>query len=127
MIALTINVKNAEEQRIEIFAANGHQEIDVKNITEQKINITDQKGSQDIAVDNAVEQKVDIEQDIIIVPVYEDVPLYEGTYDVTPKVNEQTLPTAKTFLSEDVTIKKIPYFEVGNNSGGETVYIGNEV
>ena len=124
---MTINVKNAQEQRIEIFAANEHQEIDINNISEQKINITDQKGSQDITAENAVEQKVDIKQDIVIVPVYEDVPIYEGSYTATPKVNEQTLPTRKKFLEEDVTIKKIPYFEVGNNSGGETVYIGNEV
>lgn len=86
-----------------------------------------QKQSIEIITRNAVEQKVNIEQDVIIVPVYEDAPPYEGEYKVTPKVSEQTLPTAKKLLSEDVTIKEIPYFEVSNTSGGNTVYIGNEV
>lgn len=85
------------------------------------------KQSIEIIIRNAVEQKVDIEQDVITVPVYKDAPPYEGEYKVTPKVIEQTLPTAKKLLSEDVTIKKIPYFEVSNTSGGNTVYIGNEV
>ena len=62
-----------------------------------------------------------------IFKVREDAPHYTGAYDVTPKVHAQTLPTAEKYLSKDVTIKKIPYFEVSNNSGGETVYIGNEV
>lgn len=86
-----------------------------------------QKQSIEIDVKNALTQKVNIEQDVILVPVYKDVPLYEGEYEVTPKVSEQTLPTAKKMLTEDLTIKEIPYFSVGNNSGGNTVYIGNEV
>lgn len=121
---MTIKVNNTPKQSIEIFEKRVHQEIGVTNLLEQKINITDPNGSQDINVENAVEQKVDIEQDIIIVPVYEDVPLYEGEYGVTPKVTEQTLPTAQKFLARDVTIEKIPYFEVSNNSGGTTASIG---
>lgn len=52
---------------------------------------------------------------------------YEGSYVVTPKVREQTLHTANKSLENDVTIKEIPFFKVSNNSGGNTVYIGNEV
>lgn len=59
-----------------------------------------------------------------IIKVYDDVPQYDGVYEVTPKVDEQTLPTAQKFLARDVMIEKIPYFEVGNNSGGTTVTIG---
>lgn len=80
-----------------------------------------------IEVKNTSDQKLIVKQDIITVPVYEEVPEYEGSYDVTPKVEEQTLPTAEKFLQKDVTIKKIPYFEVSNTSGGDTVYIGKEV
>jgi hypothetical protein len=97
VIALTIKVKNAQKQNIEIL------------------------------VKNTLPQEIDIKQDIVIVPIYKDVPLYEGDYEVTPKVSEQTLPTAKKLMSEDVTIKEIPYFEVGNNSGGNTVYIAKEI
>lgn len=80
-----------------------------------------------IGVANVPTQEVNIKQDTIIVPVYKDAPPYEGDYVVTPKVSEQTLPTADKLLSEDVTIKEIPYFEVSNESGGNTVFIGNEV
>lgn len=124
---MTIEVKNTPTQSVEIFNKNSRQEIDVINALEQKISISEQKGSQDIDVDNVVTQEVQVKQDVVIVPMYEDVPLYEGVYDVTPKVSKQTLPTANTFLSKDVTVAKIPYFEVTNNSGGDTVYIGNEV
>lgn len=94
---MTIEVKNAPKQNIEVLGGNTHT------------------------------QEVDIEQDIVIVPVYKEFPTYEGEYEVTPKVSEQTLPTAQKLMSDDVTIKSIPFFNVGNTSGGSTVYIGNEV
>lgn len=52
---------------------------------------------------------------------------YEGDYTVTPAVNAQTLPTKEKVMLDDLSIKAIPYFETSNNSGGNTVYIGNEV
>lgn len=52
---------------------------------------------------------------------------YEGDYVVTPKVVEQTMPTKDKIMGDDVTIKSIPFFNVSNTSGGDTVYIGNEV
>ena len=56
-----------------------------------------------------------------------DVEIYEGTYDVTPKTKEQTLPTAKKYLRDDVTVKSIPFFKTSNQTGGNTVYIASEV
>lgn len=52
---------------------------------------------------------------------------YEGPYEVTPKVEAQTLATAEKLMREDVTVNKIPYYVVGNTSGGDTVYIAKEV
>jgi hypothetical protein len=52
---------------------------------------------------------------------------FEGEYIVTPKVEEQTIPTKDKVLIDDMTIKSIPFFNVSNTSGGSTVYIGNEV
>lgn len=52
---------------------------------------------------------------------------YAGDYVVTPKVTEQTMPTKDKVLLDDMKIKSIPFFNVGNTSGGSTVYIGNEV
>ena len=60
-------------------------------------------------------------------PVYMGGEPYEGPYDVTPKVTAQTLPTAKKFMQEDVSIRAIPYFDVSNPAGGNTIYIAKEV
>lgn len=55
------------------------------------------------------------------------VEYYEGTYNVVPKPNQkQTLPTAKKYLQEDVSVSEIPYYVVSNNTGS-TVYIGKEI
>jgi hypothetical protein len=89
-----------------------------KNVPRQRIEIN---------VENVPRQEVKITQDVIIVPVYKDVTLYEGDYEVTPRVREQTLPTADKLLSEDVRIKEIPYYDVSNPSGGSTVYIAREI
>jgi hypothetical protein len=50
--------------------------------------------------------------------------LYEGDYVVTPQAEGQVLKTAQKLMRDDVTIEAIPFFEVSNNSGGTTVYIG---
>lgn len=52
---------------------------------------------------------------------------YAGSYEVTPKVDGQTLSTKGRVMTDDVTVHPIPFFNVSNNSGGRTVYIGNEV
>lgn len=96
MIALIIEVRNAPEQRIDVFAGE-------------------------------IKQNIGITQDVIIVPVYKDIPEYEGAYSVTPKVVEQRMETKNKVMTDDVTIKSIPFFNVSNESGGNTVFIGNEV
>ena len=54
-------------------------------------------------------------------------PPYRGEYEVVPKVyTEQTLPTSGKLLGRDILVHKIPQFEVGNNSGGKTLIIGEE-
>ena len=52
---------------------------------------------------------------------------YEGSYEVTPKVDSQNLPTKNKVLVDDMTVKAIPFFNVSNISGGSTVFIGSEV
>lgn len=56
-----------------------------------------------------------------------DVEVYEGAYTVTPKVEAQTLLTANKFLQDDVSVHGVPFYEVSNTSGGNTVYIASEV
>lgn len=52
---------------------------------------------------------------------------YKGDYAVTPKVGEQVLPTKDKYMVDDVTINPVPIFEVSNTSGGNTVYIAEEM
>lgn len=51
---------------------------------------------------------------------YED---YTGPYEVTPKVESQSLNTEDKHMAHDVTIKPIPYYEVSNQNG-KTIIIG---
>lgn len=60
-------------------------------------------------------------------PIYLGGEPYDGPYDVTPKVTAQTLPTAKKLMRDDVSVRAIPYFDVSNPAGGNTIYIANEV
>ena len=53
------------------------------------------------------------------------LPGYEGEFEIIPSTDEdQVLRTAKTIVESDIVVAKIPYAEVRNNSGGETVTIG---
>ncbi len=52
---------------------------------------------------------------------------YTGAYEIAPTFNEQTMPTKHKVLSEDITVKPIAVIVVSNPSGGNTVYIGDEV
>lgn len=53
-------------------------------------------------------------------------PPYQGEYEVTPKTyDEQTLQTVNKKMLKNVTIKKIPQFEVSNEYG-YTLIIGEE-
>ena len=53
-----------------------------------------------------------------------DVPVYEGSYEVTPSSEKQILDTDGKLMSEDLTINEIPVSEVSNNQGGTTITIG---
>lgn len=53
-----------------------------------------------------------------------EYPLYEGEYEVTPKVVPQTLETANKSMASDVVVLEIPYYEVDNAFQGQTVIIG---
>ena len=55
------------------------------------------------------------------------VDYYTGEYEITPKVESQKMPTAQKTMMDDVTVHAIPYFDVSNQAGGSTVYIGSEV
>lgn len=66
-------------------------------------------------------------QSVQVVSGKPDVEHYEGKYEVVPAVTAQQLETKQKFLTEDIKIREIPFFNVSNTSGGSTVYIGKEV
>ena len=70
--------------------------------------------------------KVDFEH-LQVVSDNVGVDYYKGDYTVTPKVEKQELATRQKFLAENVKIKEIPFFEVSNLEGGQTVFIGMEL
>lgn len=52
---------------------------------------------------------------------------YTGDYEVTPKVTrELTLETKRKVMKDNVTVKKMPQFEVSNDAGGATLILGDE-
>lgn len=60
------------------------------------------------------------------VQIVERQNLYTGEYTVTPDVAPVVLPTRDKLMVEDVTIHKIPLWEIGNPQGGKTILIGGE-
>lgn len=74
----------------------------------------------------AESKEFDLEVDSATV-IYTGGELYTGSYEVTPKVAQSTvLETANKILAKDVTVRKIPQFEVSNTSNGKTLIIGEE-
>lgn len=52
--------------------------------------------------------------------------LYTGEYTVTPDITPVVLPTRDKLMADDVTIHKIPLWEISNPQGGKTILIGGE-
>lgn len=48
---------------------------------------------------------------------------YTGDYEVTPRMDEQTLATSDRLLTKDIIVKEVPYSEVKNEAGGTTINI----
>lgn len=56
-----------------------------------------------------------------------DIPVYDGAYSVTPKVYEETtLETKQKLMKNNVTVARIPQYQVSNDADGVTLIIGEE-
>ena len=75
-----------------------------------------------IGINVADPEQTDIDCSDIVRVLAEE---YNGSYEVTPSVYEQYLPTADKYLTRDVNVHKITYSETSNDTG-TTVYIANE-
>lgn len=52
---------------------------------------------------------------------------YTGPYEVTPQLYKNILlPTKGTMPKEDITVLKVPQYEVTNTAGGTTLILGGE-
>lgn len=48
---------------------------------------------------------------------------YNGAYEVIPSRQDQTLNTQGCYMSNDVSVKQIPFAAVTNQQGGKTINI----
>lgn len=88
------------------------------NHTDQKLHVKFEKVSKAIDINFEGLQQITGEP---------EVEIYTGSYEITPKVDAQTMTTAQKFMTDNVTVKAIPFYDVSNTAGGKTIYIGNEV
>ena len=88
-----------------------------------EINLT---GQSEINVHVAAPSTVQVQlQDVSLINVVGEK--YEGDYEVTPSTySDKVMATQNMVMSKDVTIRKIPQFEVSNTAAGKTLIIGEE-
>lgn len=61
----------------------------------------------------------------LILPDKAEHEIYDGEYEVTPKVREEVvLDTFGKLMKDDVTVKEVPNYQTSNDAGGITFYIG---
>ena len=70
---------------------------------------------------------IGLQFDQVVEIVKSDANPYTGDYAVTPSVGGSIMPTKDKYMTQDVTVKPIPYYNVSNPAGGSTVYIAKEI
>ena len=85
-----------------------------------------QQSAVSVRIAGAASVRVDGTGTTVGAPPGVGAPEYSGPYDITPLFSAQVLPTAKRLMQQDLTIKKIPQYEVANDSSGYTLIIGDE-
>ena len=76
----------------------------------------------DLDVSEAEALDVELETAIQVSTITGDI--YEGSYDVTPSFEQQSLETRNKTMKDDVTIQPIAVSRTQNLAGGTTIYIG---
>lgn len=70
---------------------------------------------------------VDLAADLGQTTILSTAPQYKGETTVTPRTYEETrLETKDKLMPDDVTVRKIPRYEVSNDCGGVTLIMGDE-
>lgn len=65
--------------------------------------------------------------DTIVVSSVAEEERYTGPYLVEPSCSEQILKTTGKYMTENVNVHRIPFYEVSNASGGTTVIIDKPI
>ena len=91
--------------RVSLTVSETQQQFNFVSISEQEVQV-------DLSVNSQ-----------IVAAAYQD---YDGEYVVIPKTIEQTLETKNKHMTDDVTVREIPYYAVSNLTG-LTVYIGSNI
>ena len=60
----------------------------------------------------------------LTIPSAVGAPIYDGDYEVTPRLYAQSLDTDGKLMEDDVTVYEIPITHTTNPTGGLTVLIG---
>jgi hypothetical protein len=64
---------------------------------------------------------------ITVVHESTDGEIYQGDYTVTPKITKEILLQTKSkVMKNNVTVLKMPQFEVANDADGVTLILGDE-
>lgn len=108
------NIINVEERVEEVFqsVSNG-KELIASAITDKGVDT------------GATDTFATMAQNISDIPTGGEGIPYLGEYEVIPSTEEQTLATKNKTMSENVTIKQIPTYEVSNESGTTFIIGGN--
>jgi hypothetical protein len=117
-----IKIINDQHSGVAVGSAEQFQNIKLRNLNEQIVSVKKKDIFGNIKIANPKST-----QTIIVKGFYsdsEDLPFYDGSYEVTPKIVEQKLMTANKVMEKDVIIERIPITTVSNSSGGNTVIIG---
>ena len=61
---------------------------------------------------------------LLTIPSAVGVDIYDGSYEVTPRLYAQSLDTDGKLMDDDVTVHEIPVTRTSNPQGGQTVLIG---
>ena len=72
-----------------------------------------QQSAVSVRIAGAAPVRVDVTGTAVV-----SAPEYSGPYDITPLFTAQVLLTAKKLMQKDVTIRKIPQYEVSNSTNG---------
>lgn len=89
----------------------------------------DSKLSGDISVDGSLSAEMEIQAQLSgqLDPGGGSFPPYPGPYEVTPLVeSDQSLDTSGHRMLDDVTVFKVPTYEVSGPTGGITLIIGGD-